>query len=102
MQPIQPKVLQENQDTLTRDICQGDWITVSFSKNKAITTRSTPPSKATTSGINARIFDADTGKFLNTQKLRYIENEAFDHSNPDNKIKQSTWRIGNPPSKQAL
>lgn len=80
---------QENQDISTRDTVQGDWIIVSFQK-KTTSTRTNSPSKAVSPGINAKKIYADTGKFLNTQKLRYIEKDSLDSSSPDNNVRKST------------
>lgn len=54
---------------------EDDWKTVSFAKTKRKLTRSptTSTHNQNVPGINVRIYDADTNKYLNTQKLNYVK-----------------------------
>lgn len=72
-----------------------------LNQKKVPSTRLTSSTNSVTAGINAKIFAADTGKYLNTQKLRYIEKEAIKFSDSNKKIKHTPSKPGNS-SKQAL
>lgn len=72
-----------------------------LNQKKVPSTRLTSSTNSVTAGINAKIFAADTGKYLNTQKLRYIEKETINISDPDKIIKHAPSKPINS-SKQTL
>lgn len=92
---------KDDQTFIAWDIGEGDWKTISFTKKKVLSTRSKSPTNSATTDINAKIFDADTCKYLNTQKLRYIEKEPGNISDSDKNIKYAQSKYVNS-SKQTL
>lgn len=56
-----------------------EWKTVSFSRKKQSFTqpKSAPKNASPSPGINVRIFDATTSKYLNTQKLKYVDKDSL-------------------------
>lgn len=71
---LSPPFLEKYKSRIKKPM-EDDWKTVSFAKTKRKLTRSstTPTHIQNVPGINVKIYDADIGKYLNTQKLNYVE-----------------------------
>ncbi|XP_009774449.1 uncharacterized protein [Nicotiana sylvestris] len=65
-----------------QDPCNESWETVSFSRPKSRGTRSklNDVNDSDTPGSNVKIFNADRCKFLQNQKLKFVEKDTYDKS----------------------
>lgn len=84
--------MKYNQLSQTKAPTEEEWQTVSFSRKRTISPRHRAESNHEAEGINVKIFNATTGKYLNTQKLKYVRKNLPAKTDTNKKRSQSHIR----------